>query len=581
MNILGLNVFHADTSACIIKNGKIIAAVEEERFTRIKHFSGFPKNSIDFCLKEANLNLSDVDFVAVNYNKSYNFKEKLFFSIKNFYKGNFFRRAFYSLKKNSLNNFFLKNYEIDIKKKIKFVSHHLSHICSTFLFEDIKESCIGFSFDGSGDFSTVEVYKLGREIKLIEKINYPNSLGIFYQAFTQFLGFKNYGDEYKVMGLASYGNPIYKERIKKILKSNKNDFFNLDLKYFDHHENVVDYDFESGYPYFDDLYSKKFEKLFGKSRKINEPINELHKDLAASLQQAFEEIILEKLNNLFDKYKFDGLCLSGGCAFNSSLNGKIIAASKFKNIYISPNVGDAGGAIGSALYVARNNNVEFEYNDSPYLGTYYSDDYIRENIIDKSCNNNSIKFKYFKDFNELCSETSQILTQNGVIGWFQGKMEWGPRALGNRSILGDPRNPKMRDIINIKIKKREDFRPFAPSVLEEKANEYFEMNNKSKYMCAIYKAKKKAKNEIPSVVHIDGTSRVQTVSKQINYRYYVLLKNFEKLTGTPVLLNTSLNINEPICENPENAFEIFSKTSMDALVIENWVLTKNGSSYKY
>lgn len=575
MNILGLNVFHADTSACIIKDGKIISAVEEERFTRIKHFSGFPKNSIDYCLKEADLNLSNVDFISVNYNKNYNFKEKLLFSIKNFYKSNFFRKAFFSLKKNSLNKFFLRNYETDVLKKIKFIPHHLSHICSTFLFEEIKENCIGFSFDGSGDFSTVEVYKLGKDIDLLEKINYPNSIGIFYQAFTQFLGFKNYGDEYKVMGLASYGKPVYKDRIKKILKSYKEDFFNLDLKYFEHHESVIDYDFESGYPYFDDLYSKKFEKLFGRSRKSNEPILAFHKDLAASLQQAFEEIILQKLNDLFDKYKLDKLCIAGGCAFNSSLNGKIINSTKFKKVYISPNVGDAGGAIGSALYLAKEYNVKLKYNDSPYLGTYYSNDYIEKNIVDKIKINNFIKFKYFEDFNELCSETSKILKQNTVVGWFQDKMEWGPRALGNRSILGDPRNPNMRDIINLKIKKREEFRPFAPSVLEEKANEYFEIYDKSKYMCAVYKAKKKAKELIPSVVHIDGTSRVQTVSKDMNLKYYSLIQSFESLTGVPVILNTSLNINEPICENPENALEIFTKTSMDALVMQNWILTKN------
>ena len=284
MNILGLNVFHADTSACIIKNGEIISAVEEERFTRIKHFSGFPKNSIDFCLKEANLSLTDIDLVTVNYNKNYNLKEKFFFTIKNFHKISFFRKAYFSLRKNSLSKFFFKNYEIDISQKIRFVPHHLSHISSTFLFENIKENCIGFSFDGSGDFSSVEIYKLGKKIELIEKINYPNSLGIFYQAFTQFLGFKNYGDEYKVMGLASYGKPKYKERIKKILKSSKDNFFNLDLNYFDHHEASIDYNFESGHPYFDDLYSKKFEKLFGKSRKTNEKIQNFHKDLAASLQ---------------------------------------------------------------------------------------------------------------------------------------------------------------------------------------------------------------------------------------------------------------------------------------------------------
>ena len=575
MNILGLNVFHADTSACIIKDGEIISAVEEERFTRVKHFSGFPKNSIDFCLNEAKLNISEIDHICVNYNKNYNFKEKLIFSLKNFYRSNFFRRAFFSLRKNSLNKFFLKNYEIDISSKVQFVPHHLAHICSTFLFNEINEECIGFSFDGSGDFSTVEVYSLGKNIKLLEKINYPNSLGIFYQAFTQFLGFKNYGDEYKVMGLASYGQPIYKDRIIKILKSKPEDFFELDLKYFDHHETVIDYDFESGYPYFDDLYSKRFEKLFGRSRKPNEPINQLHMDLASSLQKAFEEIILDKLDNIYNKHNIQGLCIAGGCAFNSSLNGKIISHTKFKNIYFSPNVGDAGGAIGAALYVTKNKNIKLKHNASPYLGSHYSDKYIQEKIITKFKDNDFINCRYFEDFNELCKVTVEILTKETVVGWFQDKMEWGPRALGNRSIIGDPRNRNMRDIINTKIKKREEFRPFAPSVLEERAKEFFNINLSSEYMCSVFEAKQIAKDVIPSVVHVDNTSRVQTVTKKSNYKFYTLIKSFEKKTGVPVLLNTSLNVNEPICENPENALEIFTKTSMDALVIQNWVLTKN------
>ena len=575
MNILGLNVFHADTSACIIKKGKIICAVEEERFTRVKHFSGFPKNSIDFCLKESNLSISDIDFISVNYNKKYNFGEKLLFSSKNFYKSIFFRKAFFSLKKNSLNKFFLKYYETDVSSKVKFVPHHLSHICSTYLFHKIPDDCIGFTFDGSGDFSTVEVYLLNKEIKLLEKINYPHSLGIFYQAFTQFLGFKNYGDEYKVMGLASYGKPKYENRIKKILKNTSKNFFELDLKYFEHHESVIDYDFESGYPYFEDLYSISLEKVFGKSRKPHEPIQEIHKDIAASLQKVFEEIVIKKLNQLYQKYNLSGLCLAGGCAFNSSLNGKIITSTKFKNIYISPNVGDAGGAIGSALYIAKKNNINLDYNSTPYLGTYYSDDYVRNTIISKLKNNSLVKSKYCKDFDEVCKITSEILTKDTVVGWFQDKMEWGPRALGNRSILGDPRNPNMRDIINLKIKKREEFRPFAPAVIEEKAEEYFHINTTSEYMCSVFEAKNSVKNIVPSVVHIDNTSRVQTVSKRSNFKFYTLIKEFEKLTGVPILLNTSLNVNEPICENPENALEIFLNTSMDALIIQNWVLTKN------
>ncbi len=574
MIILGLNVFHADTSACIVRDGKLVAAVEEERFTRIKHFTGFPKNSIDFCLNYSNLTLNEIDIICVNYNKSYNLKEKYLFSLKNFYRSNFFRKAYFSLKKKSLPNFFKKFYNIDISNKIKYVPHHIAHICSTFYYNKVENS-LGFSYDGSGDFSTVEIFLLEKKIELIEKINYPHSLGILYQALTQFLGFKNYGDEYKVMGLASYGKPIYKDRINKLIKS-KDKFFELDLTYFDHHEAVIDYDFESGYPFFDDLYSNKLEKLLGKSRKSNEPIEQIHKDIAASLQEVFEEIVINKLNKIYDKYKIDSLCLAGGCGYNSSLNGKIIRNSKFKKILFSPNVGDAGGSVGAALHEAKKNNEKIVYDSNPYLGPDYTDSYIEKNIIPYLKNIKYIKANFYKNFNDLTQIVCKKIINEGVVGWFQDRMEWGPRALGNRSILGDPRNPNMRDIINFKIKKREEFRPFAPSVLFEFANDYFLMNNEdSPYMCSVYDAKKENKSKIPSVVHVDGTSRVQTVKETINPKFYRLIKNFYDLTGVPILLNTSLNVNEPICENPENAFEIFSKTSMDMLVIQNWLFTKN------
>ncbi len=573
MIILGLNVFHADTSACLVKDGKLVAAIEEERFTRIKHFTGFPKNSIDFCLKEGDVNLEDVDFICVNYNKSYNLKEKFFFSLKNFYSSNFFRKAFFSLRKNSLSKLFIKFYDLDVAKKVKFIPHHLAHISSTFFFSKIENS-LGFSFDGSGDFSTVEVFQLGKEIKLLEKINYPHSLGIFYQAFTQFLGFKNYGDEYKVMGLASYGEPIYKDRIIKILKS-KNNFFELDLDYFDHHQSVIDYDFESGYPFFDDLYSTKIEKLFGKPRTINQPVEKIHKDIAASLQSGFEEVVLEKLNEIKKKYNNENLCIAGGCAFNSSLNGKIVEKSDFKNIYFSPNVGDAGGSIGAALYVAKENNEQLTYEQSPFLGTYYSNEYVKDKIISKIENMKHIKFCYYENFDQLNNEVSKKLIDEGVVGWFQDRMEWGPRALGNRSILGDPRNPNMREIINIKIKRREEFRPFAPAVISENAGDYFKIKTDSPYMCSVYSVHEDKKNLIPAVVHVDGTARVQTVTQSMNPKFYNLIKSFGNMTGIPMILNTSLNVNEPICENPENALEIFSKTSMDMLILQNWVLWKN------
>ena len=575
MIILGLNVFHADTAACLIKDGNIVAAVEEERFTRIKHFTGFPKNSIDFCLKVGGVTLNQVDFICVNYNKNYNIKEKIFFTLKNFYSSNIFKKAVFSLGKKSLFKLFIKYYNLDVSKKVKFIPHHLAHISSTFFFNKINNS-IGFSFDGSGDFSTAEVYSLGDKIKLLEKTNYPHSLGIFYQAFTQFLGFKNYGDEYKVMGLASFGEPIYKDRIIKILK-NKESFFKLDLNYFDHHKSVIDYDFESGYPFFDDLYSLKIEKLFGKARTNIEPVKKIHKDIAASLQKGFEEVVLEKLEDIKKKYNSDTLCLSGGCAFNSSLNGKIIKESNFKNVYFSPNVGDAGGSIGAALLVAKENGERLTYNSSPYLGTSYSNKDVEEKVINKIRNVKSINFKYYENFDDINDIVSKALTEECVVGWFQDCMEWGPRALGNRSILGDPRNPNMSEIINSKIKRREEFRPFAPSIIKDKAHEYFKMNqeNESPYMCSVFEVHESIKHKIPAVVHVDSTARVQTVDEKFNLKFYNLIKSFEKITGIPIILNTSLNVNEPICENPENALEIFTKTSMEVMVIQNWVLRKN------
>ena len=571
MIILGLNIFHADTSACLVKDGKLIVAVEEERFTRIKHFTGFPKNSINFCLKEGRVKLEDVDYICVNYNTNYNFKEKVIFSLRNFYKSNFFKKAFFSLKKKSLKKLFIKFYNLDISKKVKFIPHHLAHIASAFYFNKV-ESSLGFSFDGSGDFSTVEIFNLGKKIKLLEKVNYPDSLGIFYQAFTQFLGFKNYGDEYKVMGLASYGKPIYKDRIIKILKNKKN-FFKLDLNYFDHHQSIIDYDFESGYPFFDDLYTLKIEKLFGKARNINEPIKQIHKDIAASLQTGFEEVVIQKLYDIKEKYKNENLCIAGGCAFNSSLNGKIIEKSIFNNVYFSPNVGDAGGSIGAALLVSKENNEKLEYDQNPFLGTYYSNKYIEENIISKIKNIKNFKYTYYQNLDDLNDKVCNQLVNEGVVGWFQDRMEWGPRALGNRSILGDPRNPEMRDIINTKIKRREEFRPFAPSVLEEHYQDYFDTKTPSPYMSRIVKVKS---DKIPGVTHVDNTARIQTVNREQNEKFYDLINEFYKITGVPMLLNTSFNCQEPIVETPEEAIDTFNRTEMDILVINDYIMRKMG-----
>ncbi len=574
MKILGLNVFHADSSASLIIDGKIVSAVEEERFTRIKHYSGFPRYSIDFCLKDNNLKINDIDAICVNFNKNYNLKEKLKFLLKKLFTINILTKILLSFKRNSLAKEFKRNYSINIEDKIFFIPHHISHVASTFYFHKIDEA-LSLSIDGSGDFSTSEIYLTNKKFSLINKVNYPHSLGIFYQSFTQFLGFRNYGDEYKVMGLASYGRPIYCDRVKKVLKKDEN-FFKLSLKYFSHNNIFMDYDFNSGSPFFGDLYSENLEKLFGKPRFLNEPITKFHKDLAASFQKVFEDIIINKLQSLNQKYKIDKLCLSGGCIFNSSLNGKVLQNSNFKEVYFSPNPGDAGGAVGAGLYHAISKNEKIKITQNPFLGTYYSNEYIRENVVNKYKKNKKFSIELIENFKDINDRVTECLIKSeGVVGWFQDRMEWGPRALGNRSILGDPRNSEIREIINFKIKRREEFRPFAPSILEEYKDEYFHMTANSPFMSSTFKVKDTSKNKIPGVVHVDGTSRVQTVNADFNKKFYDLILNFYQKTYVPVLLNTSLNVNEPICENPENAFEIFSKTSMDMIVIQNWIFEKN------
>ena len=581
MIILGLNIFHGDSSACLIKNGKIISAAEEERFTRIKHFSGFPLNSIDFCLSDSNLSIEEVDTISVNFNSKYNLKNKIIFMLKNFLHTNFFPRLSLTVKKNSIEKIIYQNYNKKIDILTDHIPHHQAHIASSYLCSGYKDS-IGFSYDGAGDFSSTEIFLCkDNKLELIEKVLYPHSLGVFYQAFTQFLGFKNYGEEYKVMGLASYGKPLYKNRVYQLLNisNKKNNFFKLKLKYYNHYKETFSYYAETGSPFFDNLYSEEFKKLFGPSRKMNEPVTEFHKDLAASMQTVLEEIVINKLNQIHETYKIDTLCMAGGCAFNSSLNGKILTQTKYKNVYISPNVGDAGGAIGAALVSSSLKDEEYKNTKmlNPFLGPKYSDEYIEKNIITiLKKSEEDYNVQYFDDNEKLNNLICQILVDKKIVGWFQDRMEWGPRALGNRSILADPRLADVKDLINSKIKRREEFRPFAPSILNEYKDEYFELGNlsDSPFMTMVVGAKKRAIEEVPGVVHIDKTSRVQTVTQEFNPKFYSLIKKFYDVTGTPILLNTSLNVNGPICRDPNDALEVFTKTNMDTIVLQNWVISK-------
>tara|TARA_S200000501_G_scaffold378702_1_gene442909 strand:- start:3112 stop:4848 length:1737 start_codon:yes stop_codon:yes gene_type:complete len=577
MNILGLNIFHADTAACLIIDGKINCAAEEERFTRIKHYAGFPVNAIKFCLANANLSLHNIDFIAVNFNSRYNFYEKLKYSVFS-NPVSLIKKLSVTYKKNSIKSILEKNFISKFSGEIIYVPHHLSHVSSSFLCSGLDKA-IGLTIDGSGDFSTSETYLCEKnQFKLLNKINYPHSLGIFFQAFTQFLGFRNYGDEYKVMGLASYGKPIYKDKIFKniILKNEEN--FKLNLKYFTHHRSEFSYYFENGIPVFENLFSNKITNLFGNPRDINAPITIFHQNLASSVQAAFEEVVLLMIKKISEKYQNENLVLSGGCIFNSVLNGKIKKLELFKNIYISSNVGDAGGAIGAALFVSSIKDDEFKNKKitHSYYGTSYSSKYVEENIINQT-NLNSMKIEYeiIKDFDSLILKTCEYLKNKKLVGWFQDKMEWGPRALGNRSILAHPGDINLRDKINLMVKNREDFRPFAPSILEECANDFVELKRvDSNFMNLVLEVNEYAKKNIEGTVHADYTCRFHTVSKKNNIKFYNLIKEFYSQTNIPAILNTSLNMNEPICENPTQAFDLFAKSSLDILVLQNWVFKK-------
>ncbi len=573
--LIGINFLHSDTSASIFKNNELIAAAEEERFVRIKHTSNFPENAIKYCLSVANINISQVNIISVNSNPIQSLGRKILFTLKN--------PNSFSLVYSSLNNMRKK---ISLKKliqnldnknnfngKIEYIDHHESHISSSLYFSNFNE-CVNLSLDGFGDFSSSAwgTFKNNKNI-IDERVFFPHSLGIFYQALTQFLGFKNYGDEYKVMGLSSYGKPRFIDEISKIVYSTTNGF-ELNLKYFEHHKKNIIKKNTNGQLEYDNLYSKELINLLGKERNPNDIITDKHKDIAKSAQFVYEKIFLNLLNHLYKKYKIRNLTLSGGCIMNSVANGKILKKSPFTKIYIPPNPGDAGGSIGSAVTsLKRKINKNIILKNYSYLGNKYSSKDIERYIL----NNNELKkFKIEKNNEEdLINKTASFLTESKIIGWFQGRMEWGPRALGNRSILADARNPKIKDIINLKIKRRESFRPFAPSVLSEFSNDWFEINKEVPYMSEVYPVKFEKQKILPAITHVDGTGRLQTVKKQDNERYYDLIFKFYQLTSVPVILNTSFNENEPIVRNPQEAINCFLRTNMDILVLEDWIIRRS------
>jgi carbamoyltransferase len=584
MIILGLNIYHGDAAACIFKGGHLIVAAEEERFNRVKHAAGFPIAAVNFCLESLDIGIDQVDFIAVNRNPKLRIFSKLLYFFKNKFKIKNFVQRFYNFKKiTSLSSDIAHRLNLDeqtLKNKILFFDHHLCHAASS-VYASGFESTNYMTIDGFGDFVSTTVGKFeNSKFYKFNEVQFPHSLGIFYTAVTQFLGFENYGDEYKVMGLASYGKPVYFDKLLQVVNIDKN-LFKLNLNYFKHHTDGIETSWLESNPNIANIYKENLSNLLGSPREKSQEILSTHKDIAASAQAVYEFIFFDILNKLYTQSKNDNLCLSGGCAMNSVANGKIINHSPYKKIFINHSPSDSGGAIGAGILALKEFSQEIETDsiNNPFLGNNYSNEEIKI-IIKKYENNfleNKIKIQFFENYDkgELLQWVAKEISNKKIIGFFNGRMEFGARALGNRSIVADPRDPEIKNILNLKIKRRESFRPFAPSILKEFTNDWFETDDEVPFMSKVYKVRSSKQSLIPAVVHTDGTGRLQTVDGKYNKDYYYLIKEFYKLTKVPIVLNTSFNENEPIVRNPEQAIECFLRTKMDLLVLENYILTRD------
>ena len=572
MIILGINAYHGDASAALVIDGKLIAAAEEERFNRKKHSAGFPFLAIDFCLKEASISLKEIDYIAISRNPSANLYKKIVFLLV---KGNFMNRMVKERLSNAAKIRDIKKeiasyFQIDaheIKAPVYKVEHHLAHAASAFYVSPFEEATI-VTVDGFGDFcSTTWGFGKGNEIKLQEKVIFPHSLGIFYTALCQFIGFNNYGDEGKVMGLAPYGKPEYIDVMRKIIIP-KDNLFELNLDYFVHHTDGIDMTWQSGSPHISKIFSQKLQKEFGQPREPSEPIQSHHENIAASMQQALEESVHSIIQCAIRSTGITNLALAGGVAYNSVMNGMIKEKTQAKNLFIQPAAGDSGTALGAALYVYHSvmNQTDKFVMTHAYTGPCYDDNY-----IEKALKSFDLEYEYIANHAELAAK---LVAEGNIIGWFQGRMEFGPRALGNRSIIADPRKSEIKDILNARIKHRESFRPFAPSILYDRTAEYFEQFDESPFMLLVYPVQKNKRAEIPAVTHVDGTGRLQTIKKEDNADYYDLIDNFCKITGVPVVLNTSFNENEPIVCSPEDAIKCYKTAHMDALFLSHFCIQR-------
>lgn len=573
MIILGLNVYHGNASAALLIDGQLVAAVEEERFTRVKYAAGFPAHAIRYCMEEAGVEPGDLDRIVVARDPTARLVTKVVHAV---------RMPRFTLRRIKALRETIKVKEqvaaaLDVGPKaldasMDRVEHHRAHMASTFFVSPYERAAV-LSADGLGDFgSAAWGVGMGGTLKILDSVAFPHSLGLLYTAITQYLGFERYGDEYKVMGLAAFGEPRFAQEFKKLVQHQGGLRFKLNLPYFVHHKKGADMTWERSdeTPRLSRLYSDRMVDLLGPARRSGEEINTRHKDIAASLQQRLEEVGLGIIRALHQKTGGDKLCLAGGVAFNCVLNGRIQEETPFEKVYVQPAAGDAGLSLGAAFAVNHSNGEEsrrFEMEHAYWGPEYDESEYI------SALRGRQLEFSRLEDA-EIIERSVNRLASGEVGGWFQGRLEWGPRALGNRSIIADPRKEEMREVINNKIKYREPFRPFAPSVLEERVGEYFDRGSKAPFMARTYKVKPEKLSQLGATTHVDDTARLQTVDRSTNPRYWALIRAFEEETGVPALLNTSFNENEPIVNTPEEAVDCYLRTDMDFLVMGNLFTAK-------
>jgi carbamoyltransferase len=628
MHILGINAYHGDAAAAIVKDGELIAAVEEERFNRIKHCAGFPLGSIRYCLKAAGIKVEDLDHVGISRDPSAHLHRKVLFATRRAVRGiaNFeyrisdlvesegaaesgasvlpVSRGTQKSKLKILNSRFVdeirnsksgngkeflrqvvdrlgnaarvRDLRDDLAKALGVsknslraqfhnIEHHRAHLASSFYVSPFERAAL-LSIDGFGDFiSTMWAQGEGNSIEVLGQVEYPHSTGVLYTATTQFLGFPHYGDEGKVMGLAPYGGPRYLEEFRDIIRTDEGGRFHLNLDYFRHHSEGVNMTWDNGSPVIEPIFSNQFAQTFGPPRQPGTQLTQREHDVACSLQRRLEEVGFHLLRHLHHQTGHTDLGLSGGVAYNSVMNGKILLNTPFRRVFVQPAAGDSGTALGVCYQIY--NQILNQPRGSSIEGAYYGPEFTNAEIRAELERNNLTFESYANE--DLTKRAARDIAGGLVVGWFQGRMEFGPRALGNRSIMVDPRRAQMKDILNDRIKKREPFRPFAPSILEEHVDEYFEQSHPAPTMLMVYQVRPERRAEIPAVTHVDGSGRLQTVSRALNPLYYQLISDFYELSGVPVVLNTSFNENEPIVCTPRHAIDCFLKTRIDVLYLGN------------